>query len=330
MNLGDRWRSTSKDRRALALFAMAMFVVLICALVAQVPPPTDANSLGPPKRNIEDENCYCHINTNSGKEPDGQVEIVIDPTSPDKMVTGGMAEIMVTINFPTVDANTRYGYAVDLDSQGKKGEKGNKMLEGAALEAPGGTPSENKTHLTHSSPLEEKYFNVTLTAPKKPQVLLFTVVGMVVDNDGTERGDHWNHMTKEIEIFKVREVDLNATITNTGDVEAKDINVSFLVDGEVIGIEHIAILPAGGEQNVSHKWDATFYDPGDYKVQVMVDPNQTTLELDEDNNVITKTVTIEPLKKEEKPPYDWRTILYGLLALVIVVAIIWILYRRFA
>jgi len=283
---------TPKGQRAAMMLAGSLIIILLCAIIAQIPPPTDANSMGPPEINIENENCYCHTNSVTGKEPDPAVIVIIDPASPDKMVTGGTINVGVTIQYDDAHNDTTYGFSVDLDS------------------ADG--------------------INITLTAPGKPQTLRFTVVGIAIDADGTEKGDHWNRVTKEFEIHKIREVDINATVTNKGDLEAKAFNVSFLVDGDLIGIVHVDAIPAGGEQNISYVWDATFYDPGEYDVEVIVDSNETTLELNEGNNKLVKTVVLEPLEKKDERKYDRNTILYGFFGAIIIIGVVWILYRRFS
>lgn len=319
------WRTMSKRDRGLVLAALATLAILACAIVAQVPPPSDANSLGAPDRNIENENCYCHTNAVSGKEPSDRVAVLIDPASPDRMVTNGNITILMTITYADATDGTRYGFAVDLDSPDGK------SLEGAALSAPYGTPSENKTHLAQSEPIEERVFNVTLTAPSKAQDLKMVVMGIAVDRDGTEKGDHWNFQTKVIEVYKKREVAINATVLNTGDIEAKDINLTFSVGGDIIGVQHIPVIPPNGEYNVTHMWDATFFDAGEYKIVVELDSNRTNLELNEGNNKLTKTIILEPLGGTgEEAGLDMQTIGYYLIAAIIILVIIGILYRRFA
>lgn len=318
------WRSMDRKDRGMVLLAGALLVIMICSIVAQMPPPTDANSLGAPDRNIENENCYCHTNALSGKEPSEKVNILIDPASTDKMVTNGNATIKVTIQYADSEGKTRYGYAVDLDSEDGK------SLDGAALKEPNGTPSENQTHLAQSQAVEENVFNITLTAPKKPQSIRFTFVGNAVDRDGTEKGDHWNYVSKVIEVFKKRDVAINATVRNNGVVEAKEINLTLLVDGELVGMQHIPVVPPEAEENITFYWDATFYDAGEYKVEVVIDSNHTNLEFNEDNNRLTKTIILEPLGGADEGEYDWQTIMYYILGAIIILITIGVLYRRFA
>lgn len=318
---GTRWARMSKGRRAAVMMTGVVLLILACAIVAQVQPPSDANSLGAPRKNIEDNNCYCHMNEASGKEASPKVKVTIDPASPDRMVTDGNATIMVSIQYEDAKAGTRYGFAVDLDSDDGM------SLEGAALSSARGTPSENKTHLTQNEPMVENVFNITLTAPSKAQTVRLTVMGNAVNDDNTEQGDHWNTESKLVEIYKKREVNITTTVRNKGDVEAQAVNVSFYVDGDLIGVKYIPRIGAGEEENVSIMWDATFFEAGEYKVEVLLDSNSTNLELDEGNNRITKTIVLEVLGKEEGKAYDVQTILMYLIGVIIILVIIGIVYK---
>ena len=77
-------------------------------------------------------------------------------------------------------------------------------------------------------------------------------------------------------------VTINATITNQGLVDASEISVSFSAFDTLIGEATIASLHAGATADVSIQ--TSFPDAGFQLITVKVDPDNTILELNEDNN----------------------------------------------
>jgi len=310
---------TPKARKGLLLMAGAVLLIMLCAVVAQVPPPSDANSLGAPTKNVGDGNCYCHTNDKTGKEHDQDV-VILAPELPGELPTSGTADFNVTISYTPATTSWRYGFGLNLVSADGK------SLTGASLSSPQGTSSENNTRLTHNEPLESSTFSVSLKAPSKAQRVKLTIVGNAVDHDGTERGDHWNYATKYIDILKSRTIYINASIRNKGEVEAKDINVTLYIDGEAMETQNIGSISAGKVQNLTFTWDATKYKAGDYKVEVVIDSNSTVLELNEGNNKLVKTVTLTDISGGG-PKFDWTTAVYWILGLVIVALVVGLAYK---
>lgn len=313
---------TPKGRKGLLLLSGAVMFIILCAVVAQVPPPSRANSGGAPSRNVADGNCFCHTNDDTGKEADPAV-VLLAPELPDELPTSGTATFNVTISYPKATSSWRYGFGIRITSTTDK------SLSGASLSSPQGTSSENNTQLTHDEPLESSTFSVTVKAPSKPQTIRLKIVGNAVDHDGTEKGDHWNFVTKDIDVLKSRTIYINATVRNKGEVEAKDINVTLYIDGEMMQIQNIGTIAAGKVQNVTFEWDATNYKAGDYKVEVTLDSNNTVLELNEGNNKITKTVTLTDISGTAGPSFDWTTAAYVILALIIAALVIGMLYKYY-
>ena len=311
---------TPKSRKGLVLASLAIMFVMACGIVAQVPPPSDAYSLGAPDKNIESNNCFCHTNTLTGKEKDSAVAIV--PIGlPNEMGSGTMVQFNISLNYSKATKDTRWGFAVDLDSSGGK------SLNGAALSSPVGTASENKTHLTHNEILDSNNLQVTLTAPSKAQTLKVIITANAVDNDGTEKGDHWNYIIKEITILKLREVYINTSVRNRGDMDSTAVNVTLLIDGEFMDQQTIQSVKAGGEQNITFTWDATKYKAGEYKVEVLLDSNQTVLELNEGNNKLVKTVTLDDISGSSSQPYDYTQVAYWVLGITIVMLVVGLVWK---
>jgi len=315
-------RLTPKARKGLLILTGAVLFMMACAIVAQVPPPSQANSLGAPDKNIANGNCFCHTNDQTKKDKDPEV-LILTPEIPDELGTGATSTFNVTINYAPATTTWRYGFGVSIDSASGK------SMSGAALSSPVGTASNNNTHLTHNEPLTTSTFTMTMTAPSKAQRVKMTIAGNAVNNDATEKGDHWNYVIKYIDIVKTREIFINATVRNTGTVDAQNVNVTLYIDGQYMDQKNLGSVVAGKEQNVTFNWDATNYKAGDYKIEVVLDTNSTTIELNEGNNKLTKTITLEDINGTSSPAFDWTTAAYWILGLVIILLVVGLLYKYY-
>jgi DNA-binding MarR family transcriptional regulator len=79
---------------------------------------------------------------------------------------------------------------------------------------------------------------------------------------------------------------INATVHNLGIVPAKNVTVEFLLTTKggslkQIGTVSLNEIPAGGSETASLKWNV---DPATSTIIVKVDPLNTTMEVDEENN----------------------------------------------
>jgi hypothetical protein len=315
-------RLTPKSRKGLLLATGAVLFMMACAVFAQVQVPSKANSLGANDKNIANGNCFCHINAQTDNEKDPEV-LILTPEIPDELGTGSSATFNVTINYAPATTNWRYGFGVSIVSANGK------STSGASLSSPVGTASENNTHLTHNEPLASSSFTMSLTAPSKAQRLKMTITGLAANNDALSSGDHWNYVIKYIDILKKREVFINTTVRNTGTVDAQNVNVTLYIDGQYMDQKNLPTVVAGKEQNITFNWDATNYKAGDYKVEVVIDTNQTTIELNEGNNKLVKTITLEDLNGPSKPAFDWTTAIYWILGLVIILLVVGLLYKYY-
>ena len=315
-------RLTPKTRKGLLILTGAVLIMMACAIVAQVQLPSQASSLGAPDKNIGNGNCICHTNSQTGDNKDPEV-LILTPEIPDSIGTGASSTFNVTISYTPATTTWRYGFGVSIESaSGKK-------MTGAALSSPLGTASENNTHITQNEPLTSNTFSMTLKAPTDAQRIKMTLTGLAANNDATEKGDHWNYVIKYIDVLKNREIYINATVRNTGTVEAKNVNVTLYIDGQYMDQKNLATIAAGGEQNITFNWDATNYKAGDYKVEIVLDSNSTTIELNEGNNKITKTVTLTDINGASGTAYDWTTAAYWVLGLVIILLVVGLLYKYY-
>jgi len=315
-------RLTPKTRKGLLIVTGAVLFMMACAVVAQVQLPSQANSLGASDKNIANGNCFCHTNDQTGKNKDSEV-LILTPEIPDELGSGASATFNVSLDYKSATTTWRYGFGVSIESASGK------SMSGSSLSSPVGTASEDNTHLTHNEPLMTKSFTMTLTAPAKAQRIKMTITGTAVNNDATANGDHWNYVIKYIDILKNREIFINSTVRNTGTVDAQNVNVTFYLDGQYMDQKNLPTIVAGGEQNITFNWDATNYKAGDYKIEVVLDTNQTTIELNEGNNRIVKTVTLKDINGASGPAFDWTTAAYWILGLIIILLVVGLLYKYY-
>jgi len=99
-------------------------------------------------------------------------------------------------------------------------------------------------------------------------------------------------------------VTLTAEICNEGSLDANDVNVTFYVDGEIIGSE-IIDLPVEECDSLSAEWIAT---SGEHIIAIVADPENDIIESNESNNLEIVTVEVwgeEPELQIESPaPVD--------------------------
>ncbi len=84
---------------------------------------------------------------------------------------------------------------------------------------------------------------------------------------------------------------IRVPIRNDGFADASNVSVVFKVNDAITGNETIECINPGATTNISFGW--TPEQTGSYKLSVVVDPENTIAELNETNNYITKTVTVE-------------------------------------
>jgi len=80
------------------------------------------------------------------------------------------------------------------------------------------------------------------------------------------------------------------TVTNTGEAPARNVLVSFDVDGTFARSERIQLIPAGSSKTATFIWTPA---PGRHLLRFEADPEHTVLERDEGNNLFLERVSIE-------------------------------------
>ena len=105
----------------------------------------------------------------------------------------------------------------------------------------------------------------------------------------------------EVENGEVKEnvnVTLNATVYNSGLGDASDVNISFYDGypgpGNNIANVTISNISAGGSQNASIYWNSII---GTHNISIEVDPENTLVETDDENNRASKTINVSAWQK---------------------------------
>lgn len=88
-----------------------------------------------------------------------------------------------------------------------------------------------------------------------------------------------------------KQTQLAVTVENPGDLDASGVVVEFRDGQSAIGRTSPVSVPAGGSVPVSLTWDTRAV-KGEHLVTAVVDPNNGIVESDEDNNVVSRQVTI--------------------------------------
>ncbi|MGQ9583461.1 MAG: winged helix-turn-helix transcriptional regulator [Thermoplasmatota archaeon] len=88
-------------------------------------------------------------------------------------------------------------------------------------------------------------------------------------------------------IFEGAQVLATVTVTNTGDVPARGVQVSFRVDGGGARYEELALVPGGSSRTAAFVWRAS---AGSHALRFEVDPSNLVMERDESNNIFVERV----------------------------------------
>ncbi len=117
-------------------------------------------------------------------------------------------------------------------------------------------------------------------------------------------------------------VTITATVFNLGTEEAYYVTVVFNVDGVQIGPQKIiSLIPVNESANASVTWTAI---RGSHQISVLVDPANSTYELNEENN--NATITVEVSAVGDFP--IWIVAIVVVIILVLVGVMIWVMKWR--
>jgi uncharacterized membrane protein len=85
-------------------------------------------------------------------------------------------------------------------------------------------------------------------------------------------------------------ISIVALVSNRGDIEAKNVIVTFYVDGEEVKSRDVRLLGKDVSKPISFNWQAS---SGDHKLEIVVDPENVIVEKKEDNNEKSTSVSVE-------------------------------------
>jgi hypothetical protein len=85
-------------------------------------------------------------------------------------------------------------------------------------------------------------------------------------------------------------VTISAEIKNAGEIEAREVLVTFYVDGKEVKTQMINLLPKGNTRLIPFTWQAL---EGEHKLTIKVDPEDAIVEKYENNNEKTEKVDVK-------------------------------------
>ena len=275
-----------------------------------------------------EKSCYCH-----NPLPDTDVDIVIDvPLEVAYTPSNDSVAVEIGILGQPEDLT---GFGVFLNgSETSDGVRWTRQFSNDTLEIADGEVAGiirvNDTDLTTLWTVGEvthPWFNLSFIPGLTDQDIVLSVAGMRADGSGNESGDLWNAGEVTITVRKQRLVNLTVGVTNLETVSMQSVVVDFYMDNEYIGNSTTSELPAGGTENATFQWDATYEKDGKHIMRAVIDPEGLITETDKSNNEVTRDIWLGG------PPEETDLSLYYNLggfavAVVIVVAVLFLWRRR--
>jgi hypothetical protein len=114
---------------------------------------------------------------------------------------------------------------------------------------------------------------------------------------------------------------ITMTVANEGGVEATDVHVILIADGDNIGEEVLSSLPAGTEKDTLFTWIPS---EGSHSLTAVVDPDDKVDESDETNNQITEKISVPeaPAKAKAVNPRPYYMSFIFLIVIIVVIIIV--------
>jgi hypothetical protein len=199
----------------------------------------------------------------------------------------------------------------------------------AKLASPEGTADSTRSYImSQTSPLAYPELNFTLTAPARAGILTITVTALAMEGSGAASQTATSRWS--VDVKAKREVLLNSTVRNSGDVPLRDLKVAFLVrlhgSWTYISNESVPQLEAGQTANVTSRWNSTLVDSGEYTIRIVVDPDHEKVQYSGSGGTIEKQVVLRDVgAKDEQPP---NVRLIGFLVVLAVAAGIFVWWYR--
>jgi uncharacterized membrane protein/outer membrane protein assembly factor BamB len=120
-------------------------------------------------------------------------------------------------------------------------------------------------------------------------------------------------------------VTISAEVKNDGDIEAREVLVTFYVDGKEVKTQTINILPDGSSRLIPFTWQAV---SGDHELKIKIDPEDAIVEKYENNNEKTKDVNVESGGIGELLVNRTACSIIPLIAIIVILAIIFIIIKK--
>jgi len=238
-----------------------------------------------------EKSCYCH-----GPLPVPEVDIVIDV--PLKVAfTPANDSVEVGIGILGLPENlTGFGLFLNA-SDDSEGVRWTKQFSNDTVDVDDGEAAgiievndTDKTTLWTVGEVTHPWFNLSFKPGNTDQSIVLSVAGMRADDSGDETGDYWNVGEVTIVVRKQRLVNITVGVTNQEEVSVQTVTVDFYMDNEYIGNSTTPQLRAGGTENATIQWDATFEKDGKHMMRAVIDPEGHITETDKSNNEMTREI----------------------------------------
>jgi hypothetical protein len=120
-------------------------------------------------------------------------------------------------------------------------------------------------------------------------------------------------------------VTISAEIRNSGDISAKEVIVTFFVDGKEVKSQNINKLENGRSRLIPFTWQGG---SGDHKLVIKVDPENDIVEKSEDNNEKSTTVNVESAGFLDTISSREACSIIPIIIVVVILAIVLVIIRK--
>lgn len=231
----------------------------------------------------------------------GQEEVRVFITGPEFLPINETVEYTIRISGgPAAEENLKENETANWSYTASIGD----FLKGADV-----LPKEaNSTH---------NVFSVNVTAPEEAGKITLVVNG----NSSNETQSMLSgNIIKKIEIFKPITVNITATIHNPTNIDVQGAVISFYVKGQELG-NLTENIPANSSKDIYWEWVASKDDKGKHLVEIRINEDDSLLEFDEGDNVITVEIYIGAV-----PGRPWHPIMVFNTGIVLIIEIIAIIF----
>jgi len=230
-------------------------------------------------------------------------------TGPERLEASKDGSYNVKIYGP---AEIKWGFWVNVSGSNRADAK---------LASPDGTADSSRSYiLSQSAPLASPEFNFTLTAPPKAGSLTIMVTALALEGTGAAGQTATSRWA--VDIKARREVLLNSSVQNNGDILVRELKVAFMVKlngvWTYIANETIPNLEPGKSENVTTTWNSTLVENGEYILRIVVDPDHEKVQYSGSGGIVEKRIVLRDVgAKEEQPP---NVRLIGFIVVLVVAA----------